>query len=66
MKVITFLGTGKYEETTYLHPHGGKSAKPSPLFQEALLDFYSPQEMLVLLTPTAAAHSNWNTMQTRL
>jgi hypothetical protein len=72
MKIISFLGLSKYEETTYLSPIGSEKVT-TPFFQEALVEFYHPETLYVLLTqtvetfiPRGASESNWEALQKRL
>ena len=72
MKIISFLGLSKYEETTYLSPIGSEKVT-TPFFQEALVEFYHPETLYVLLTKTVekfisekASESNWEALQKRL
>lgn len=51
MKAITFLGTGKYKETTYYF--GTKTASPANLFPKVLCEFFEPKEILVMVTKQA-------------
>lgn len=74
VKAISFLGfsLSGYKETTYRHPLGGPSFR-THLFQEALVEFYRPVDLYVLLTETAekripedASRSNWHELERRL
>ncbi|MFN5514219.1 MAG: TIGR02221 family CRISPR-associated protein [Cyanobacteriota bacterium] len=72
MKIISFLGFSHYTETIYLHPTTAEAVK-TPFFQEALVQFYQPDTLYVLLTKTVATKiphkataSNWQTLQDRL
>lgn len=72
MKAISFLGFTKYEETTYLHPTEKRGLK-TPFFQEALVEFYHPETLYVLLTktvetqiPRGANETNWEALQKKL
>jgi len=72
MKIISFLGLSKYEETTYVSPIGSEKVT-TPFFQEALVEFYHPETLYVLLTKTVekfisekASESNWEALQKRL
>ena len=61
-KLITFLGTGKYETCTY--KIDGFIAEPTNYVQEALIDLYLKQktpvdEIHILLTPEAK-NANWS------
>jgi len=51
MKAITFLGTGRYKETTYYF--GDKTASPTNLFPKVLCEFFQPEEILVMVTKQA-------------
>ncbi|MEB3121980.1 MAG: TIGR02221 family CRISPR-associated protein [Snowella sp.] len=62
MKIISFLGTGNYQLTTYLHPFNSQK-KETRFFQEALVEFYQPEILYVLLTPTVINHPNWQDLQ---
>jgi len=74
MKIISFLGFNPkgYKETTYISPNRQHKFTTS-LFQEALVEFYKPEEMYVLLTKTAeksipenATQSTWENLKNRL
>ena len=75
LKIISFLGFGNYTEVTYLHPdfdnHPIKVL--TRFYQEALVEFYHPKTLYVLLTktvekkiPRGAERTNWQTLQERL
>lgn len=63
MKLITVLGTGSYSPATYVYQ--GKEFE-TELFPEALVCWWTPDEVMVLLTPEAREHRNWRTLQERL
>ncbi|MBG1271170.1 TIGR02221 family CRISPR-associated protein [Nostoc sp. WHI] len=74
MKAISFLGFNKrgYQETTYINPKqpGEYTTK---FVQEALVEFYKPDTLYVLLTKTAETgipdnenESSWETLKNRL
>jgi CRISPR-associated DxTHG motif protein len=74
MKAISFLGFNPkgYIETTYLNPLNGAGVS-TKFFQEALVEFYKPQKLYVLLTKTAetripegASESTWESLRKRL
>ncbi len=74
MKAISFLGynSNGYTETTYLNTTGELKYK-TQFFQEALVEFYHPEVLYVLLTKTAETGipkgetiSSWETLQKRL
>ncbi|MGL4500317.1 MAG: TIGR02221 family CRISPR-associated protein [Planktothrix sp.] len=74
MKAISFLGFNEngYKETTYLNVTATKKCKTN-LFQEALVEFYHPEVLYVLLTkkaetgiPKGESISTWETLQKRL
>lgn len=50
MKIITFLGTGNYSETTYVYEGKRHQTK---LFPAALSRFFLPQELLAVVTTKA-------------
>jgi len=69
MKIISFLGFNDYKETTYIHPDGAKKCS-TRFFQEALVEFYEPETLYVMLTPTVeskiprgATRTNWEALQ---
>ena len=74
LKIISFLGNRKYEEATYLHPDPNNLTKVvTPFYQEALVEFYQPKTLYILLTksvetepPKGASESNWQALQKRL
>ena len=51
MKVLTFLGTGRYEDVTYEWP--GKEPVSTHLFPEAAARIFEPEKLLVFVTETA-------------
>lgn len=51
MKVLTFLGTGKYEEVTYVWQE--EEAVQTYLFPEAIARVFRPEKLLVFVTETA-------------
>ncbi len=72
MKIISFLGFSNYQDTTYRSYCGEKICK-TPFFQEALIEFYQPEILYVMLTkkvetqiPTGAEETNWAALQKRL
>lgn len=72
LKVLSFLGTGSYRGTRYRRPDG-EEVYETPFVQEALLEFYRPERMYVLLTagaehsiPKDADRSNWEALRGRL
>jgi len=72
MKAISFLGLNKYEDTTYLNPLVSGEYK-TPFFQEALVEFYKPETLYILLTktvetvpPRGATETNWEVLKKRL
>jgi len=62
MKLITFLGTGNYEETTYCW---GERAKCTRFLQEALVEWLQPKCVVMLLTEQARS-KNWDACKARL
>ena len=72
MKAISFLGLNNYRETTYLSPLSSVEYT-TPFFQEALVEFYKPDTLYILLTktvetvpPKGAEETNWEALQKRL
>lgn len=53
MKAISFLGTGKYETVTYCWQ--GRECQ-THLFPEAVARIFEPEELFLLVTPTAKEH----------
>lgn len=75
LKIISFLGFNKYTEVTYLHPDFNNCTIKvlSPFYQEALVEFYKPKTLYVLLTESAekkiprdANEPNWQALQKKL
>ena len=67
MLVMTVLGTGTYQETTYVWDDGERIRRyRSALFPVALDAWLAPERSLVLLTPDSAAHANWRQLQAQL
>jgi len=63
MKLLTFLGIGKYLPVRYVwdgHEY------ETDLFPEALTRWLHPSEVLVLLTAEAKQHPHWTKLQERL
>lgn len=67
LKIVSFLGFNKYQEVTYLHPdyQHNQIKVTTPFYQEALVEFYQPKDLYVLLTPTAE-QENWEKLAVRL
>jgi len=55
MKVISFLGTGKYEVTTYFWAEREFQTR---FFPVAVTQLLSPSEILICATPTVRTHAN--------
>jgi CRISPR-associated Csx2 family protein len=73
MKAISFLGLNNYKETTYLNPLSPGECYTTPFFQEALVKFYKPETLYILLTktvetvpPRGATETNWEALKKRL
>jgi len=62
MKIVTFLGTGNYQQATYVFEGHELTTH---LFPEALATWRQPDEMLVFLTQEAR-NKNWLSLQERL
>ncbi|GCL38365.1 TM1812 family CRISPR-associated protein [Sphaerospermopsis reniformis] len=75
MKAISFLGFNPnkgYDKTIYISPDGSEECE-TEFFQEAMVKFYKPKVLYVLLTKTAEkgipkdrTESNWDALQKRL
>ncbi|MBC7225311.1 MAG: TIGR02221 family CRISPR-associated protein, partial [Anaerolineae bacterium] len=52
MKALSFLGTGNYQETTYVFR--GEECR-THLFPKALCEFFRPSDLLVFVTEEAEA-----------
>lgn len=64
MKLLTFLGTGKYEEVEYVWQD--KPPVRTCYFASALARWLQPDEVLVCLTNEAKGHPNWQGLQASL
>lgn len=60
MKLITFMGTGPRYNTLY---QWGDKRSETAHFSIALIEWLKPSEVLVMLTPEAKAHDNWQWLQ---
>lgn len=67
LKIVSFLGFSEYQEVTYLHPNYQENQikVTTRFYQEALVEFYRPKTLYVLLTPTAEER-NWQELAARL
>ncbi|MCS6859773.1 MAG: TIGR02221 family CRISPR-associated protein, partial [Abditibacteriales bacterium] len=63
MKLLTFLGVGKYTSVRYVW---GDKEWETDLFPEALTRWLNPSQVLVLLTEEARQHTHWANLQERL
>lgn len=63
MQLLTFVGTGKYNETTYTC---NEQSATTPYIAEALVGFYPIESVIVGLTPSVKDHDNWFGLQGRL
>ncbi|MBN8725318.1 MAG: TIGR02221 family CRISPR-associated protein [Acidobacteria bacterium] len=68
MKLITFLGTGNYQETNYFWEKDAseKLEYKTKFFPEALANWLKPEKVLVLLTEEAENHNNWKELKSLL
>ncbi|MDX9992706.1 MAG: TIGR02221 family CRISPR-associated protein [Anaerolineales bacterium] len=64
MKVISFLGTGKYESTTYFWNE--RESQPTRFFPAAVTELLKPDEILICATPTVRGHANLPELQKKL
>jgi len=60
MKLITFLGTGNYQPAIYVD--SGKEFETC-FFVQAVAEWHKPDEVLIMLTPTAKKQENWGKLQ---
>jgi CRISPR-associated DxTHG motif protein len=60
LKLVTFLGTGNYQPVKYQYE---SKEKETAIFPEALNEWLQPSRLLVMLTPEAKAHPNWETLK---
>lgn len=51
MKVLSFLGTSDYKETTYIKHDDDVHSYKTDLFPKAVVDLYGPSEIIVFVTP---------------
>jgi len=63
MKLLTFLGTGRYQTTRYVW--NGQSCE-TQFFPEAVHQWLAPSETIVFLTADASSSPNWAALQQRL
>ena len=63
MKLITFLGTGNYQPTTYVF---GAQDCMTRFFPVAAAQFTQPTQTLVCVTPTVEKHANWAELSQQL
>ena len=64
MLLVTVLGTGDYQEATYQLQDGDTWRRcRTRLFPTALAEWFAPERVLVLLTPEALEHDNWQALQ---
>ncbi|MGC8669281.1 MAG: hypothetical protein ACP5VE_14315 [Chthonomonadales bacterium] len=64
MKLATFLGIGRYEPVTYCL--GTRKAEPTHLFPLAAAELFSPDEVVVFLTPQVRKGEHFLTLQDRI
>ena len=63
MKLLSFLGTGNYQETTYF---AGNRECRTNIFPLAVVEWLKPSEAIFLLTKEAKAHKNWTDLQAKI
>ncbi len=67
MKVLTFLGIGRYEPVTYVwQDERGEHSCATHLFPEAVARIFEPEKVLVFVTPQAKAHEHFQTLAQQL
>lgn len=60
MKLITFIGIGDYESVIY---QWGEHTKETRFFAEALVEWFEPEMVCVILTPMAKQGDNWRNLK---
>jgi CRISPR-associated DxTHG motif protein len=60
MKLITFVGTGRYEPVIY---RWGEREHSTRFFSDALVEWLQPETTCVMLTKVARQHSNWQELE---
>lgn len=67
MLIITLLGTGNYQKTTYEWKENDKTcAYTTEFFPEAIAHFFQPDKIMALVTSQAKAHANFKNFCDRL
>jgi len=68
MKLITFLGTGNYQETNYFWEKDAskKLEYKTKFFSEAVISWLKPEKILIVLTETVQKHNNWTELKNLL
>jgi CRISPR-associated DxTHG motif protein len=60
LKLFSFAGTGHYQQATY---EWGERSLATPFICQALSSWLEPEEIFVVMTPTAERHENWRSLQ---
>ncbi|MHA2641763.1 MAG: TIGR02221 family CRISPR-associated protein [bacterium JZ-2024 1] len=63
IRILTFVGTGKYEKVTYCWQN---KRVTTDLFPEAVAEIFQPDQMFVLVTGIAKSHENYRELEHRL
>lgn len=67
MNALTFLGTGRYEPTTYVWRDAGREQSyQTHLLPEAVARIFKPEQLIVFVTPQAREHEHFRTLRERL
>lgn len=67
MNALTFLGTGKYEPTTYVwRDTEGEQSYQTHLFPEAVARIFQPEQLIIFVTRQAKEHQHFRVLRERL
>ncbi len=67
MKALSFLGTGTYQTTTYVWQKTQEEKTcTTHLFPEAVANLFSPDQVVLFVTPQVEAHEHFQTITERL
>lgn len=67
MNALSFLGTGRYEPTTYVWVDAaGEHTYETHLFPEAVARLFEPERLVLFVTPQARAGEHFRVLQERL
>ena len=63
LKLFSFAGTGHYQQATY---EWGERSLTTSFICQALASWLEPEEIFVVMTPTAERHENWRNLQSAM